>query len=192
MRPSQRAIALVLLAFLTTALLQPLQSARAADPSRDRSCGWILEPSADRENILFPDLATRYLGAAIPVPPGGAIELKGQFPHARYMSLQTYSTTLQTATNLRDDQIEPDPGSTNPFRVGADRNATERDYTVRIVGGVPPADPPANTLYNNSADGTRAGNGFAYRIYLPDRGTGAFGGVPAPSITLILSTGDRI
>jgi len=35
----------------------------------------------------------------------------------------------------------------------------------------PPANPPANTLYNNSADGTRSGNGFAYRIYLPDRGT---------------------
>src|SRR5690348_3565982 len=150
MRPSLRAIVLALLALLVVGFLQPLQTASASDPSRDRSCGWILEPSADRENILFPDLATRYLGAAIPVPLGGAIELKGQFPHARYMSLQTYSTTLQTATNLRDDQINPDPGSTNPFRVGADRNAAKRDYTVRIVGGKPPADPPPNTLYNNT------------------------------------------
>ncbi|MFL6023094.1 MAG: hypothetical protein ACJ72O_07115 [Marmoricola sp.] len=192
MRPSLRLLVPALLSLLVTVSLAPLTSASAADPSRDRSCGWILEPSADRENILFPDLATRYLGAAIPVPTGGAIELKGQFPHARYMSLQTYSTTLQTATNLRDEQIDPDPGSTNPFRVGANRNATKRDYTVRIVAGAPPADPPANTLYNNSADGTRSGNGFAYRIYLPDNGSGAFGGVPAPAITLILADGQRI
>src|SRR5437879_716955 len=105
-------------------------AANAADPARARSCGWIVEPSADRENILFPDTATRYLGAAIPEPPGGWIELTGQFPHARYMSLQTYSLSLQTASNLHDDQIDPDPGSINPFRVGADRNATNRSYTV--------------------------------------------------------------
>src|ERR1700741_1738888 len=120
MRPSQRSVVVALLTLLLLGVLLPLRSANASDPSRDRSCGWILEPSADRENILFPDLATRYLGAAIPVPPGGAIELKGQFPHARYMSLQTYSTTLQTATNLRDDQIDPATGLVDPFRVGAD------------------------------------------------------------------------
>ena len=74
-------------------------------PTRARSCGWILEPSSDRENILFPDTATRYLAAAIPAPPDGWIELTGQFPHARYMSLQTYSLALQTANDLRDDQI---------------------------------------------------------------------------------------
>lgn len=167
-------------------------AASAADPARARSCGWVLEPSADRENVLFPDTGTRYLGAAIPVPPGGWIEITGQFPHARYMSLQTYSIALQTATNLHDDQIDPDPGSTNPFRVGADRNATRRNYTVLIKQGRPPAaGPAANTLYTDSAQGGKSGIAFAYRIYLPDRTAGAFGGVPAPRITIV-GAGGRV
>ncbi|RNL61974.1 hypothetical protein EFK50_09085 [Nocardioides marmoriginsengisoli] len=191
-RPSRALLGvLALLALVLTALT--VTPAQASDPARDRSCGWILEPSADRENILFPDLATRYLGAAIPVPPGGSIELTGEFPHARYMSLQTYSLGLQTASNLRDDEIEPDPGSVNPFRVGTDRTATRRSYTVRVVNGRPPAtNRPPNTLYNNSADGTRYGIAIAYRIYLPDRGAGAFGAVAAPAITLVLANGTRI
>ncbi len=206
MRPSQRlserlsgrtvarSLALALLAACLTVGVAPLtERAVASDPARDRSCGWILEPSADRENILFPDLATRYLGAAVPVPPGGSIELSGEFPHARYMSLQTYSVGLQTASNLRDDQIEPDPGSVNPFRVGADRSATNRRYTVRVVAGNAPASGgPANTLYNNSTDGSKLGIALAYRIYLPDRGTGPFGGVAAPAITLVLADGTRV
>ncbi|MFL6172682.1 MAG: hypothetical protein ACJ716_07285 [Marmoricola sp.] len=198
MRPSPRpllraAVTAALALLLAAAVLSTLPGAQAADSSRDRSCGWILEPSADRENILFPDLATRYLGAAVPVPPGGSIEVTGDFPHARYMSLQTYSLALQTASNLRDDQIAPDPGSTNPFVVGADRNATRRHYTVRIVSGNAPLQGgPANTLYNNSSDGTKYGIALAYRIYLPDSGTGAFGGVAAPAITVVLANGTRI
>jgi hypothetical protein len=193
-RPLWVALLVVLLVVLTTLAFVPLTpTATASDPSRDRSCGWILEPSADKENILFPDLATRYLGAVVPVPAGGSIELTGQFPHARYMSLQTYSIALQTASNLRDEQIDPDPGSTNPFRAGADRNATNRSYTVRIVNGRGPASGgPANTLYNNSTDGTKYGVALAYRIYLPDRVAGAFGAVAAPSITVVLANGTRI
>lgn len=182
----------VLLAACGVWLALTARAARAADPARDRSCGWILEPSADRENILFPDTGTRYLGALVPVPPGGYIELKGEFPHARYMSLQAYSTLLQTTTDLRDTDIQPDPGSTNPFMPGADRNATARSYTVRILAGKPPANPPPNTLYDTSPDGTKSGHAFAYRIYLPDRDAGPFGGVPAPSITLVLAGGLRI
>lgn len=198
MRPSQRSvlrplIAAALGALLLLGLAPLLQTAAASDPTRARACGWVLEPSADRENILFPDLATRYLGAVVPIPAGGSIELTGQFPHARYMSLQTYSMSLQTASNLHDEQINPDPGSTNPFRVGADRNAVKRSYTVRIINARAPASGgPANTLYNNSTDGTKYGISLAYRIYLPDQGTGAFGGVPAPAITVVLANGARI
>jgi hypothetical protein len=194
---TRRSLPLLLAALLATATaliaLPRAVPAAHADAATDRACGWILEPSADKENILFPDLATRYLGAAIPVPPGGSIELTGQFPHARYMSLQTYSLTLQTASALHDDQIQPDPGSVNPFVVGADRTATNRRYTIRIVDGREPATGrPANTLYNNSTDGTKYGISFAYRIYLPDRGSGPFGGVPAPAITLVYADGTRV
>jgi hypothetical protein len=167
--------------------------ASASDPARDRSCGWTVEPTADRENILFPDTATRYLAGVVPVPPGGYVEIKGTFPHARYMSLQTYSTTLQTTSGLRDEQIRPDPGSVNPYLPGADRTGGPREYTVRLVSGPNQGESgPANTLYDTSADGSKSGRGLAYRVYVPDRGTGPFGGVPAPSLTLVLATGQRI
>lgn len=184
---------LTILAIVVAALCVAASPAQAFDPARSRSCGWILEPSADRENILFPDTETRYLGALLPALPGGYIEIKGKFPYARYMSLQTYSHLLQTATDLYDQQIEPDPGSRNPYLPGADRTNPNRSYTVRIVSGQPPpGGGPPNTLYETSPDGTKSGFGFAYRIYLPDRTAGAFGGVPAPSLTLVLPGGTRI
>ena len=170
-----------------------MQSAQGSDPARNRSCGWIVEPSADRENILFPDTGTRYLGAIVPVPPGGYVEIKGEYPHGRYMSLQTYSTTLQTTSDLRDVQIKPDPGSSNPFLPAANRTVSRRNYTVRIVSGSPPPGGGApNTLYDTSPDGSKTGHNLAYRIYLPDRDAGPFGGVPAPTLTFFTSSGQRI
>lgn len=187
-----RTLAVVALAVAgcVPAVLAPAATASGVDTSTQRSCGWILEPSADRENVLFPDTATRYLAAAIPTPPDGWIELSGQFPHARYMSLQTYSLLLQSTDDLRDDQIVPSPGSTNPFIPGANRNATQRNYTVRIMPGKEPTSNVApNTLYTNDPTGSKDGISFAYRIYLPDQGTGDFGGVPAPQITIVLDNG---
>src|SRR5262245_44636697 len=100
----------------------------------DRACSWIFEPTYDRENILFPEVTTRYLAAIIPAPPGGgSVEITGNFPHARYMSLQTYTSTLQTISNLHDEQIEPDEGSNNPFKPGADRTTENRSYTVHVL-----------------------------------------------------------
>jgi hypothetical protein len=178
---------------LLATLAGSLSPAHAADPARARSCGWILEPSADRENALFPDTATRYLAAIAPVPPGGYVEITGDFPHARYMSLQTYSSTLQSTSNLRDEVILPDAGSVNPFVPGADRTAAARHYTVRLVAGAPPAGGgPPNTLYDTSPDGSKSGRGLAYRIYLPDRTAGPFGGVAAPKLTTVLSDGTRL
>src|SRR5262245_19033568 len=99
----------------------------------DRACSWLVEPTYDRENILFPEVTTRYLAAIIPAPPGGGyVEVTGKFPHARYMSLQTYTTTLQTISVLHDEQIAPDEGSTNPYKPGADRTTENRSYTVKV------------------------------------------------------------
>ncbi len=180
---------------VAAALLLALICAPAATAGSNppRSCAWVLEPTYDRENILFPEVTTRYLAGVVPVPPGGHVEIKGQFPHARYMSLQTYSTTLQSLSVLRDEQIVPDKGSTNPYVAGADRSAKNRSYTVRLVSGKPPASGrPPNTLYDTNPDGSQNGRGLAYRIYLADKGTDTFGNAPAPRISLHLSSGTAL
>jgi hypothetical protein len=96
-----------------------------------------------------------------------------------------------------DDQINPDPGSRNPFVPGANRKAKRRSYTLRVLDApMPPNGPAPNTLYSMSSDGkvrTLPGNAIVtLRYYLPDRGTGRLAGVPAPEITMVTATGQRI
>lgn len=175
---------------LVAALLLP---AAAHAQSTDKGCAWLVEPTADRENILYPEITTRYLAALIPALPGGYVEIAGAFPHARYMSLQTYSTTLQSISNLHDTQIQPDPGSSNPYLPGADRNAMARNYTVRVLFQQAPAsNVPANTLYDIGSDAAHRGATLVYRIYVPDAGTQPFGGVPTPTLTEVLPGGVRV
>jgi hypothetical protein len=164
--------------------------------STTRSCGWAVVVSGSQANVLFPDAAATYWGANEPIPPGGYVEIHGQFPHARYMSLATYTSQYQSIDGLHDSQIVPDPGSTNPFVAGGDRTASSRDYTVRIVQGQAPASGrPPNTIYTTSADGSKSGNGatqrILLRIYEGDQGQGNEGGVPLPDITLVTSGGQR-
>ena len=170
-------------------LLLPAPALGASDA--DRACAWLIEPSYDRANILFPEVTTTYLVAILPVPAGDSIEITGEYPHARYMSLQTYGGLLQSTSVQRDTDIDPDEGSQNPFIRGARRTGRHRSYTVRLVEGREPAGGPApNTLYNTNAAG-QTGRSLAYRIYLPDRGSGRYGGVKPPTLTRVAADGTR-
>ena len=162
-----------------------------------RPCVLWAEPTSDRENIIWPEITTTYEAGYVPVPPGGYTEIKGLFPHSRFFSLQSSGSNGRNISGWPDYQITPDPGSTNPFVVGADRRAPNRSYTLRVLNApVPATGPEPNTLYNSSSDGTvRALPGTALvtlRYYLPDRGTGRMAGVPAPTVTMVTPGGLRI
>jgi hypothetical protein len=151
---------------------------------------------ASETNAMFPDAAATYWVANEPIPPGGYIEVHGEFPHARYTAIDTTTPQLQSIDGLNDTAIVPDPGSTNPFVAGADRTAIARSYTVRIVKGqAPSSGRPANTIYTTSADGSKSGGQvsqrFSLRIYEGDEGLGPEGGVPLPDITQVTSDGTR-
>lgn len=171
----------------------PPAAAQADDPTRDRPCTAWFEPTYDRLNVIFPDKATRYFGVAYAIPPGGYIEVTGKFPHARYFSLQTATNTTQTIASLPDYQMVPDAGSSNPFLPGARRDVRKRRFTLRIVRGAapPPEQRAPNTLYDSTERGV-PGNILAYRLYLADRRTGTFGGVPLPDLTLVSANGTRV
>jgi hypothetical protein len=162
-----------------------------------RPCVLWAEPQSDRENIIWPEITTTYEAGDVPVVPGGYTEIKGEFPHSRFFSLQTSGANGRNVGGWADYQINPDPGSTNPFRAGANRRAAARSYTLRVLDAPVPASGPApNTLYSSSSDGSaRNVPGFALvtlRYYLPDRGTGRLGGAPPPTITMVTPTGQRI
>ncbi|MCP4644293.1 MAG: hypothetical protein GY851_27870, partial [bacterium] len=110
-----------------------------------------------------------------------AIEIKGQFPRCRYMSLSCYDPdTASVIDDMRDTRIEPDEGCINPFRPQEDRADPNRSYTVYVVPEGSPWAHCANTIVvPSSATNTT----LALRIYRPDEGCDIKGDVPLPEIT---------
>ncbi|MGV9410845.1 hypothetical protein ACWDOP_13085 [Nocardia sp. NPDC003693] len=197
-RAARLALASTVLAGATTILAGAGTAAPAGNIllGPNTSCAWGFQAGPDRVNIAYPDTGATYWGSNMPVPQGGYIEISGQFPHARYLSMATYSRTSTSVDGLNDQAIVPDAGSANPFLPGADRTAESRSYTVRLVDGrAPETGRPANTLYTTSSDGARstAENGalFLIRVYLPDTGADLAGGVPLPAVTLVAADGRR-
>jgi hypothetical protein len=100
---------------------------------RGRDYGVMLEhPKPYQHANLYPDPNSTYWFAIMEMPEGSLLTLKGQFPHARYLQFALYRSDplggfTATGEAFVDNQIEPDPGSTNPFVPGADRRAENRD-----------------------------------------------------------------
>src|SRR5262249_53423679 len=148
---------------ITTASCQWLHWVDAKDPA-----SW----SPDQGRAYGEDIHATYYYWAYPksegLPEGTKILIEGDFPHARFMDFQAAPPSdpayLDWRTGegapeipLLDEDIEPDPRNVNPFRPGADRNATARHYHVTFElragqpvalnphAGVPPYRAPGNT-----------------------------------------------
>lgn len=153
------------------------------------SCGWLLRVDPAVVNVLYPDEDATYYLAALPAPPPGVTyRIRGEFPHARYMSFVAYDgLPIDVATDV---DLRPDPGSGNPFLLGADRTMAARSYTVEIIPESPPDDPaqrePGALYIGPGQLGlSRVAFYILYRIYVPDAGTDLRGGVPLPQIELV-------
>jgi len=171
--------------------------------------------------FLSPDNHVTYLKTVFTAPLGSRLLAEGDFPHARFMDyqiLEPFDPEHPTTSGLGapevpivDVDINPDPGHTNPFRIGADRNAALRHYHVTFnleAGNAAALNPQAMIPPAYRASGnTRTGGPFAYsgplgdgqiiastlwlRYYAPDKKVGPFGGVALPKLTLQLETGER-
>jgi len=148
--------------------------------------------------------------------------VEGDFPHARFMDfeiLQPFDPQHPASgwmgetpeVPMVDVDIEPDPGHVNPFRVGADRNATKRHYHLTFelrAGNAVELNGQAMKSPEYRAPGnTRVGGPFGFagpwggggltpsilwlRIYAPDKGTEPSGGVSLPQVVLQLPSGER-
>jgi hypothetical protein len=155
--------------------------------------GWkywnLLEyPKPIQNPNLWPDSQSTYFIGRLVMPAGSRLTLHFTYPHARYFQLALYkwahNTFVSTGEALAGKDIEPDAGSTNPFRLGADRLAEPRNFTLRILATNAPTDPKQavpNTLYGGSGGDVLQ---FVTRIYLSDQGwDGAgWGPVSSPSV----------
>ncbi len=120
---------------------------------------------------------TYYFMPYLYAPFGSKVIVEGDFPHSRFFSLQV--TPGFNPENYKDNSyfgepevpfldadIAPDPGSTNPFRVGADRNATQRHYKVNVdlkIADSAQLDPAFKPPFWRSASNTRLGSGISFQ-----------------------------
>ena len=93
---------------------------------------------------LYPDPhATYIVGGAVVAPLGHKMVIEGEFPYARFFDIQMSPPTDPAAyyyakqfgapeVPIVDVDIDPAPGSINPFRPGANRYAPNRSYRVEF------------------------------------------------------------
>ena len=137
---------------------------------------------ADTVNVLFPDSSAQYWSAHYAAVPGTRIRIDGIFPYARYTSWNVYDPVLRPFAKKSDFELEPDAGSANPFLPGADRTTPpdERRYTLFVTFD-PDDRPGPNTIH---VDPSKNPSGvFTLRVYVPDQGRDATGGVGLPQVT---------
>ena len=138
------------------------------------------------ENQL-PDTGNTFSTAWFRIPAGAKIVVKGEFPHMRHWSFTTYTDDGVPRDVIDDIDIDPDAGSSNPFRDGVRRDVMPRRYTFAIANGDPPNPRPRNTVYTRSEPNAEVG--MHMRNYVPDRSIDWTGGVGVPKVELHTADG---
>lgn len=167
------------------------------------SCFWVgpYVRENPETNVAYPDTGAFYWTAEYTQPEGAQLKLKGEFPFARYISFNSYLPTIADPDSplypgavptfaIADYQITPDDGATNPFINGNSREEAERSYTLDVISGAVPdaSSQLPNSLYEDSQYGLDSV--IIYRLYVPDEGFEATGGVALPEIELTLASGE--
>lgn len=169
---------LVALCGAVAVLIGPAPASAAPDPV---PCAWRFLSDGEVLNVAFPDTDAAYWVLPYALGPSDTIELSGTFPSARYFSLGTYGTDLDTIDTLRDEQIQPDAGSANPFDDPAARTdpPEERQWHATLVAGE--ADTARNQIRALRPGGAPIGF-LIVRVYVPDDPASISGGVPLPDV----------
>lgn len=159
---------------------------------------WIHQPS---NNLgMLGDYNASYNTFPYAVDPDVEIVIKGQFPYARYLSFSVIGKADLTIATIPDYKLIPDLGSINPFLQGADWNAKNRSYTLKIRFTAPPegSDHFVPGAGNNIVYAGTMPNGvpnthgtIGLRIYVPSIGYDNTGGVGFPKIMYVPATTDR-
>jgi hypothetical protein len=106
MRRVSRLVGIVLGgALVAGALAQEAAPVGAAAP---QDCAWVSFADAENSNVVYPDTSVNYYLARVAVPAGGAVLLRGRYPHARYTAFNAYDEIgrrLQREPLRRDQAV---------------------------------------------------------------------------------------
>jgi hypothetical protein len=166
---------------------------------KDSTCFWNIGVINPRYiNIATQDTDANYWAAAYTLPAGARLQLKGKYPHGRYVSIQSYNLLGQVVDAVSDHQINPDRGSRNPFRPGVRRDVKRRSFTLTLRDSSPPKsmnsapranEPARNVLYTKPVGDTTGLHSVMWRVFIPDKGRDLRGGVALPKPVLTLADG---
>lgn len=107
-----------------------------------------LTPEHTRSPVQI-DLNAGYYQGRIANVPGYSYVVHGEFPNSILMTWVIYDEKARIYSAVYDQQVEPDPGSVNPFRAGARVLAHNRSYTLFFHAAgtpVPLGIPASNVL----------------------------------------------
>jgi hypothetical protein len=155
MIPVRRSFVLVL-TFLLVVMQAPAVLAQGEGQDSDETsallgqakqgevCAWPVEVAVDALNVAYPEEKASYFVMPYMLTPGQSLILTGAYPYARFSSLVTYFGLGQPGRDievlgwLRDTQITPDPGSSNPaLDAEAPSDPLQRQWEVRVTGTIP-------------------------------------------------------
>ncbi len=155
-------------------------------------CFWMGPVYAGAFNIAYPDGGAVYWATTFSMPenaPDAYLEITGNFPQARYMSLHSYTEGGAPYDRIMDVDIVPDAGSENPYLSGQYGDAM--GYTLRVMQGEAPPDRAPNTVYFGPADKVDR-SPILLRHYIPETGDDLTGGAGLPAVTLVMADGTRL
>jgi hypothetical protein len=141
---------------------------------------YLEKPLLEQNPNLWPDTEPSYYIARLAIPTGATLTLHFQYPRARYFGVSLYKLVKNSYVPIDDldgPKLKPDSGSVNPYVVGANRLATNRSFTLDIVGrDAPKGSGNSRTLYAGSGGGII---NLVSRVYVSDACCDGLGWGPA-------------
>jgi hypothetical protein len=99
--------------------------------------------------------------------PGLRLRMTGDFPHARFMSFESYESKKKHHVDvLFDHEISADEGSQNPFQEGVPMNIPLRSYSVEVV----PENERSSATNILRVGANQKVHSIFYRAYVPQDG----------------------
>lgn len=94
----------------------------------------LLDTDPSHPKAIAGDTAAAYAWFNFSGDPSKKLVLQAEFPHARFMSVESNETRWgMKGEALFDYQIEPDRGSQNPFQPGVALEVADRAFTVEVL-----------------------------------------------------------
>jgi hypothetical protein len=154
------------------------------------NCFWVGPVSYETYNIAYPDEGAVYWGSNFQLPENAShLEIRGNYPNARYMSYNAYDKLSQPTDAILDADIVASTGA-NPF---ASDDKSGGSYIVNVVAGpAPSGERPGNTLYLGDPETRNTQLPLLLRIYVPAAGTDYTGGAGMPEVALVMNDGERL